>query len=867
MNGYFEFAWLPGLLGLLLIPGVVWLRYLFGRSPIWVVPYVAAWGGSEKPPKSIWRALAMYLAIVLTILAAAKPQWNEQRLIEQPAGADIVIAIDLSTSMHAEDYIGVAGPLDRLSALKPVLQEFVTSRASDRIALVVFAGSAYTLVPLTRDRAWVVRQIDQLRIGMIEDGTAIGDGLGLALAQFESTPTSAGRFVVLVTDGANTSGRLTPPQSTIVARHLSVPVYTVAAGRDGFAPYPLLDAQGRRIGTRQQPSTIDRESLRTIAEKTGGAYFDGEDLAGLSSAFEAIDISQQSVTDTKISTVRRDLRHYFVAAVLALLVLVLASLLRQRLAGHSSAPNIRRGFVKNGRLQIDASAAASRLWPFATMLTLVALITILWPQREPAEDSGAQRKQLLIALDLSRSMDARDLLPSRLEHARRLALRAVDTAADDLEIGLMVFAGDSFLVAPISTERSLLRRALENLQTGDMLVQGTDFDSLLTVAMQSFDPRVIDRSLLILSDGEAQPNNWQQRVSQLASERIRSLGVMFGSAATTPIPINDSDWLRNSRGMFIYSSASTQPLELLSVATNGSVWSAIQQADLLDRLGTAIAGEQASGSDVGSHAWLVSDWRSLALLLIAVALVLAFLRDLPAMPRLSSLLLIVVASSLTASLSVQQLVAEPSLARRAALAMQSAEERDALVEMQRLVAELITKPVLTAEDYQRVAATAIDYGAIHRLHSHPLALGVLRDGLVAVERGRQLEPEWAIWGEQAAMLQRLLEPPPPALADPGEVDPANEPLEGRLSMPDPPTFEPEDESGQRRERDDDTEGPRSLGGGALDVFDAKEWGDPAITVPLYLVRETRRTDRFGDVFRALQQVRPEREQARVDQAW
>ena len=153
--------------------------------------------------------------LVLLVIALARPQKVEDRREIRAEGYDLILSIDLSGSMLAEDYEVGGERLNRLQAIKPVIQSFINERPNDRIGIVIFSGRAYTLAPLTFDHLWLGRQIERLKIGLIEDGTAIGDGLGVALTRLEQAARSKGgnrkgAFVILMTDGANNRGALTP---------------------------------------------------------------------------------------------------------------------------------------------------------------------------------------------------------------------------------------------------------------------------------------------------------------------------------------------------------------------------------------------------------------------------------------------------------------------------------------------------------------------------------------------------------------------------------------------------------------------------------------------------------------------------------
>src|SRR5690606_10808786 len=179
------------------------------------------------------------------------------RRVVQQQGYDIILAVDLSGSMLAEDYARAGKRINRLQAIKPVIQAFITERPGDRIGIVVFAGRAYTLAPLTFDHAWLARQIERLHPGLIEDGTAIGDGLGVALSRLEQRDRMEdehrqGAFVILLTDGANNRGALAPPAAAEIAQSRSIPVFTIGAGRNGLVPFPRMDANtGEILGYRQ----------------------------------------------------------------------------------------------------------------------------------------------------------------------------------------------------------------------------------------------------------------------------------------------------------------------------------------------------------------------------------------------------------------------------------------------------------------------------------------------------------------------------------------------------------------------------------------------------------------------------------------
>ena len=313
------------LIALLLIPAVIWLR---GRRsvPVLLVPFAAAWHRPSVTSASRWPAGLTILGIILLITALARPQRVEDKREVRTQGYDIMLAIDLSGSMLAEDYERGDVRINRLQAVKPVIQAFINDRPNDRIGIVVFSGRAYTLAPLTFDHDWLGKQIERLKIGLIEDGTAIGDGLGLALTRLEQAAREQngrrqGAFAVLLTDGANNKGALTPMQSAAVAKGRGIPVYTIGAGRDGLVPFPVMNQNGEIIGYRRVMSDLDQNTLIEIANLTNGRAFRADEAKAIENAFAAIDRAQKIEFQAKSYLLTTELFAWLAAPGLATLLL------------------------------------------------------------------------------------------------------------------------------------------------------------------------------------------------------------------------------------------------------------------------------------------------------------------------------------------------------------------------------------------------------------------------------------------------------------------------------------------------------------------------------------------------------------------
>ena len=327
------------LLAVLALPVIVWLR---GRRsvPVLLVPFAAAWHRPSLAAPSRWPVGLALVGLALLVAALARPQRVEDKREVRSQGYDIMLSVDLSGSMLAEDYEKNGEPINRLQAIKPVIQAFIDNRPSDRIGVVLFSGRAYTMAPLTFDHDWLSRQLERLKIGLLENGTAIGDGLGVALTRLEQAKRESGgqrqgAFIVLLTDGVNNSGALSPEQATSLAKARGIPVYTIGAGKDGYVPMPVFDANNRRIGRRMVASDLDEGALRIISEQTGGKFFRAADTDTVESAFKAIDRAQKIEFQSKSYLITTELFWWLAAPGLA--ALALAALVARALRGPRSA--------------------------------------------------------------------------------------------------------------------------------------------------------------------------------------------------------------------------------------------------------------------------------------------------------------------------------------------------------------------------------------------------------------------------------------------------------------------------------------------------------------------------------------------------
>ena len=263
-------------------------------------------------------------ALILMIIALSRPQKLIEKGIKPFQGVDIVLALDASGSMLAEDFKIEGKRKSRLAIVKEVVNSFVKDRKNDRMAIVAFAGRAYTVCPLTSDYQWLLRNLNRVEIGAIEDGTAIGSALSSSINRLKSSEAKT-KLVILLTDGVNNVGEISPQQGALIAKAFNVKVYTIAVGVSGIAPYPVKTFWGEKV-YRQMPVEIDEEVLKTIAQTTGGKFYRAKDTKALRDIYKEIDGLEKTEIKTEEFFRYREMFNVFL--VLAFSLLVLEKILR-----------------------------------------------------------------------------------------------------------------------------------------------------------------------------------------------------------------------------------------------------------------------------------------------------------------------------------------------------------------------------------------------------------------------------------------------------------------------------------------------------------------------------------------------------------
>lgn len=279
----------PLALLLLVALPLLW-RWARRRPPALGYSSLDLFRGTGGGARARWRRVLPVVrlaALALLIAALARPQLGDEDSTVRSEGIDIMLAVDVSSSMLAEDFELDGAPANRLQAVKDVVRQFVEQRGGDRIGLVLFAARPYLQSPLTLDHGWLMANLDRAETGMIEDGTAVGSALASSVNALEASE-SKGKVVILLTDGQSNAGKVTPEDAAKAAAALGYKVYTIGAGTRGVARYPQIDFLGNKRYVPMQVD-IDEKTLGMIAQETGGKYFRATDIESLRNVYAEID--------------------------------------------------------------------------------------------------------------------------------------------------------------------------------------------------------------------------------------------------------------------------------------------------------------------------------------------------------------------------------------------------------------------------------------------------------------------------------------------------------------------------------------------------------------------------------------------------
>ena len=273
-----------------------------------------SWKNFLRPLLFLFRLLA----VCCLIIALARPQTRNDEQLVNGEGIDIVLCLDISGSMLAQDFTP-----NRMEAAKNVASEFIDGRPTDRIGLVIFSGEAFTMCPLTTDRNVLKAQLFNVQSGLLEDGTAIGSGLATGVDRLRNSPSKS-KVIILLTDGENNGGLIDPNTAKEIAKSVGVRVYTIGMGTEGFAPVPVQTPGG--VVMQREKVNIDEKLLTQIANETGGHYYRAKDNESLKNIYNEIDQLEKSKIE--VNTIRRYTEEFFPFALAAAIFLFLELLLR-----------------------------------------------------------------------------------------------------------------------------------------------------------------------------------------------------------------------------------------------------------------------------------------------------------------------------------------------------------------------------------------------------------------------------------------------------------------------------------------------------------------------------------------------------------
>jgi Ca-activated chloride channel family protein len=314
-NITFGQPWL--LLLFILIPFLIYWKFHQGKKQVAAIRISSTHGlansRSWKNTVQHFPFVFRMLALSCIIIALARPQTKFDETQTEGEGIDIILCIDVSGSMTAQDF-----QPNRMEAAKKVAEDFVDNRPNDRIGVVIFAGESFTQCPLTTDHYVLKSQIAQIRNGLLEDGTAIGSGLATSVDRLRNSKSKS-KVVILLTDGINNGGLIDPSTAKEIAKAFKVKVYTIGVGTDGYAPTPVSTPMG--IVMQNQKVSIDEKLLQKIAQETGGKYFRATDNNSLAKIYN--DINQLEKSKVEVTSFHRYTEKFypFIFAAMALLLI------------------------------------------------------------------------------------------------------------------------------------------------------------------------------------------------------------------------------------------------------------------------------------------------------------------------------------------------------------------------------------------------------------------------------------------------------------------------------------------------------------------------------------------------------------------
>ena len=560
---------------LLLIPMIGWYVYKLSKSQASL--QVSSSEAFEAPGAVSWIVYLRHVpfvlrmvAVALLIVILARPQSTNSWSNSSTEGIDIMLAMDISGSMLAQDL-----KPNRLEAAKDVAASFINGRPNDNIGLVVFSAESFTQCPLTTDHTVLLNLFKDIQSGMIQDGTAIGLGLANAVSRIKDSHAKS-KVIILLTDGSNNAGEIAPVTAAEIAKTFGVRVYTIGVGTKGMAPYPFQTAFG--VQYQNIPVEIDEATLKQIASTTGGQYFRATDNASLKEIYSEID--QMEKTKISVQEYSKKQEEYKNWALLVFALLLVEILLRNTLlAFYVYAMIVKKKAIKKygnptllAELMPEVSTKRQHLkfWLLFGAITMVIFI-IAGPQfGSKLETVKRQGVEIMVCLDVSNSMLAEDVSPNRLDKAKQMLSRLTDGFTND-KVGLIVFAGDAFTQLPITSDYISAKMFLSSINPSMVSTQGTAIGAAINLAARSFTPdETTDKAIILITDGENHEDDAIGAAKAAAEKGIHVNIVGMGDPKGSPIPIQGSNnYMKDKDGNVVITKLNEQMGQEIAAAGNG----------------------------------------------------------------------------------------------------------------------------------------------------------------------------------------------------------------------------------------------------------------------------------------------------------
>ncbi|MFH1996925.1 MAG: VWA domain-containing protein [Candidatus Omnitrophota bacterium] len=308
-----------------LIPPLLFLTKRFRSKPAFSFSYSALVNVLKPTFRERMSSNLIVLracALALIIIALARPRLIIEEFKTYTEGVDIVLALDTSTSMLAEDFTAGGRRVNRFEITREVVKNFIEKRKNDRLGIIAFAAHPYTVCPLTFDHSWLLENLDRVSVGMLEDATAIGSAVAASLTRLKDSAAKS-RIIILVTDGVNNAGEITASTAAEAAKALKIKVYTVGVGSKGAVPYPFRDRLGRTV-YRNVDIDLDEATLKRIAELTGGRYYRAADARTMKTIYDEIDkLEKTKIENTGYKEYREFFPYFLVPGLITLLLEIL----------------------------------------------------------------------------------------------------------------------------------------------------------------------------------------------------------------------------------------------------------------------------------------------------------------------------------------------------------------------------------------------------------------------------------------------------------------------------------------------------------------------------------------------------------------